>query len=344
MNWTEKYELCKRAGIKYIHSVEAYLTESLNNKVRDNYHVMLMAKNDHGKQEINELISRSSNPDHFYFTNRITFDEFLNLSNDVLTTSACLAGPLSKLPHDHPRYMDLLNRFDFLEIQHHNVPEQIEYNKWLYELSLKYQKTLLAGTDTHSSTPYKAQCRRVLMASKHMTYGDEDKYDLTFKTFDELCEAYRVQDAIPEWQWRGAIDVTNWLPELCDDLTVDASIKYPILYGTREKDAEKFSSLVEEKFQDKLDKGIIPKEQEQAFREAIDEEMRVFNKLDMAGFMLSESELLSWCGEQGIPIGYARGSVAGSRVAYIADIIDVNPETWNTVFSRFCNEDRVEVG
>lgn len=344
MNWTEKYELCKRAGIKYIHSVEAYLTESLNNKVRDNYHVVLMAKNDHGKQEINELISRSSNPDHFYFTNRITFDEFLDLSNDVLTTSACLAGPLRKLPHDHPRYMDLLNRFDFLEIQHHNVPEQIEYNKYLYELSLKYQKTLLAGTDTHSSTPYKAKCREVLMASKHMTYGDEDKYDLTFKTFDELCEAYRVQDAIPEWQWRGAIDVTNWLPELCDEITVDTSIKYPILYGTREKDAEKFSALVEEKFQDKLAKGIIPPEQKQAFREAIDEEMRVFNKLDMAGFMLSESELLSWCGGQGIPIGYARGSVAGSRVAYIADIIDVNPETWNTVFSRFCNEDRVEVG
>ena len=56
------------------------------------------------------------------------------------------------------------------------------------------------------------------------------------------------------------------------------------------------------------------------------------------------SELISWCHENGIATGNARGSVAGSRVAYITDIIDLNPETWHTVFSRFANEDRVEVG
>ena len=43
-------------------------------------------------------------------------------------------------------------------------------------------------------------------------------------------------------------------------------------------------------------------------------------------------------------IGTARGSVGGSRVAYVADIIDLNPETWHTVFSRFANEDREEIG
>ena len=43
-------------------------------------------------------------------------------------------------------------------------------------------------------------------------------------------------------------------------------------------------------------------------------------------------------------IGTARGSVGGSRVAYVADIIDMNPETWHTVFSRFCNESRTEIG
>lgn len=60
--------------------------------------------------------------------------------------------------------------------------------------------------------------------------------------------------------------------------------------------------------------------------------------------MLSMSELISWCKEQGMAIGTARGSVGGSRIAYITDIIDLNPETWHTVFSRFCNEDREEIG
>ena len=64
----------------------------------------------------------------------------------------------------------------------------------------------------------------------------------------------------------------------------------------------------------------------------------------MDGFMLSMSELICWCKEQGMAIGTARGSVGGSRIAYVTDIIDLNPETWHTVFSRFCNEDRLEIG
>lgn len=60
--------------------------------------------------------------------------------------------------------------------------------------------------------------------------------------------------------------------------------------------------------------------------------------------MLSMSELICWCKSQGMAIGTARGSVGGSRVAYVADIIDLNPEVWHTVFSRFCNEDRKEIG
>ena len=55
MNWTEKRNACKQAGIKYIHSVEIYLTEQLEPKVRDNYHTVLMARNMQGVLELNEL-------------------------------------------------------------------------------------------------------------------------------------------------------------------------------------------------------------------------------------------------------------------------------------------------
>ena len=95
-------------------------------------------------------------------------------------------------------------------------------------------------------------------------------------------------------------------------------------------------------YNDKLKKGIIQKNPE--YKKRILEEMRVFNKVGMVGFMLFMSELVSWCWENNIPIGFCRGSVGGSTVAYITDIIDVNPVVWNTVFSRFCNEDRKEIG
>ena len=344
LNWTEKWSACKRAGIKYIHSVEIYLTEHLEPKVRDNYHTVLMAKNMAGVLELNELISKSCDKDHFYYTNRISFDEFLGISDNIISTSACLASPLNKLPESHPRYFELAEKYDFLEVQAHSHQDQIAFNRRLLLLSKKLGKPLIAGTDTHSSSKYKAECRSVLLSAKHKSYGDEDQFDLSYKTYDELADMFRVQGALPEEEYMLAIENTNLLYNMTEDLELDTSIKYPILYGSREADSEMFVKTIERKFKEKLDAGIIPPEQEEAFRSAMVEELRVFQKLNMDGFMLSMSELISWCKEHGMAIGTARGSVGGSRIAYVTDIIDLNPETWHTVFSRFCNEDRKEIG
>lgn len=344
LNWTEKWNACKNAGIKYIHSVEIYLTESLTEKIRDNYHTVLMARNMDGVRELNALVSKSCDEDHFYYTNRISFDEFLGISDNIISTSACLASPLNKLPEDHPRYIELAKKYDFFEVQAHNHPDQITFNKKLAALSKRLNKPLIAGTDTHSSSKYKAECRKVLLSAKHKSYGDEDAFDLTYKTYDELVDMFVSQRALTESEYMSAINNTNLLYDMTEEIELDTSIKYPILYGSREADSQKFAETVERMFKEKVETGVIPLEQESAFREAIDEEMRVFRKLKMDGFMLSMSELICWCKTQGMAIGTARGSVGGSRVAYVTDIIDLNPETWHTVFSRFCNEDRVEIG
>ena len=344
LNWTEKWAACKEAGIRYIHSVEIYLTESLKERVRDNYHTVLMARNWDGVVELNKLVSMSCDDEHFYYNNRLSFDEFLNTSNNIISTSACLASPLNKLPKTHPRYMELARKYDFLEVQPHSHPDQIKFNERLLELSKEIGTPLIAGTDTHSSSKYKAECRAVLLDSKRKSYGDEDAFDLSYKTYDELVDMFRLQGALPESEYMQAIENTNLLYDITEDIELDTTIKYPILYGSREADSQKFIKTVERKLQEKLEAGIIPCEQEQAFRDAIAEEMRVFKKLQMEGFMLSMSELISWCKEQGMAIGTARGSVGGSRVAYVTDIIDLNPETWHTVFSRFANESRMEIG
>lgn len=344
IGWVAKKLYCDKMGIKFMHGVEIYLTESLEEKVRDNYHTVLIARNWDGVKELNRLVSMSCDKEHFYYTNRITFDEFLSISGNIISTSACLASPLNKLPHDHPYYMRLAGKYDFLEVQPHNHPDQIAFNRWLLELSKKLGKPLIAGTDTHSSSPYKAECRAVLLSAKHKNYGDEDSFDLTYKTYDELVDAFKRQGALPEDVYLGAIENTNVLADMVKDFELDRSIKYPILYGSPEADDAKFTETVERMFKEKCDNGIIPPEQRQAFREAIDEEMRVFRKINMTGFMLGMCELLSWCKQQGMAIGTARGSVGGSRVAYVTDVIDMNPETWHTMFSRFANPDRIEPG
>lgn len=334
---------CDEVGIKLLIGVEIYLTEQLFPKVRDNYHTILIARNQAGLEELHQLVRMSTDEEHMYYNNRISFDEFLHISDNIVTTSACLASPLNKLPDDHPYYMKLATKYDYLEVQPHIHPDQANYNKRLLALSKKLDKPLIAGTDTHSLNAYKAECRVILTDAKDKTYAD-DGFDLTYKTYDELKELFRLQGALPEEDYLRAIENTNVLAGSVDDIQLDTSIKYPILYGSREADSKVFLETIDRKLSEKLENGIIPRDQEQAFRSAIDEEVRVFQKLNMDGFMLCQSELISWCRENNIAVGPGRGSVGGSRVAYVTDIIDVNPEQWHTVFSRFANEDREEIG
>ena len=342
--WFEHYQKCSEAGLKFLDGVEIYLTEQLEPKVRDNYHTVLIAKNMDGFRELNKLIEISTNDEHKYYKNRISFDEFLSLSDNIIKISACVASPLSKLPLDHPRYMELVMKYDYLEIQHHNVEIQKDYNRRLWELAKKTGKPLIAGTDTHSATAYKAECRDVILDGKGQSYPDEDAFDLTWKTYDELCEAYRIQDALPEEVWLQAIENTNVMADSVEPLVIDTSVKYPILYGSHEEDERIFEKTTWRMLEENINSGIIPAHEADAFRRDVAEEISVFKKLHMGAFMLSMSELLRWCHDNGIQTGPGRGSVGGSRVAYILDIIDLDPEELDTVFSRFCNPDRVEVG
>lgn len=344
LHWVRKKQYCDEVGIKYIHGVECYLTRDLNEKVRDNFHTILLAKNYDGLLEINSLISRSTDEHHTYYVNRISFDEFLSISDNVIKISACLASPLNKLSVSDEMYDKLARHYDYYEIQPHNCQEQIDYNVHLAILSQRYNKPLIAGTDTHSLNKYKAECRKILLKYKNKSYGDEDTFDLTYKTYDELVKAFTIQSALTSEIFLEAIENTNKMAESVEDFMLDTSLKYPILYGTREKDRELFHKTIETKLDYKIKNNIIPSEQVSAFKEAIKEEERVFEKIQMDGFMLSMSELTSWCRDNNIPLGFARGSVGGSRIAYVTDIIDLNPETWHTIFSRFCNEDREEVG
>ena len=179
-NNIEKKMYVNNKGLKYLHGVEIYLTASLEPKVRDNYHTILIAKNFDGVKEINTLIDLSTREDHMYYKPRISFDEFFTISNNVIKISACLASPLSKYPSnvddsDESReiYERLLQAYDYYEIQPHiNSLEQIKYNKMLYEASQRYKKPLIAGTDTHSINKYKAECRSILQKAKHIEFSN----------------------------------------------------------------------------------------------------------------------------------------------------------------------------
>jgi DNA polymerase III subunit alpha len=339
-NWVEKKIYCEKKGLKYIHGIECYLTESLDEKIRDNYHTILIAKNYEGFKELNLLIDLSTQSDHFYYKPRITFDEFLSISNNIIAISACLASPLNRLNINNPKYEKLVKRYDYLEIQPHNCKDQKDYNLHLITLAKKYNKPLIAGTDTHSLNPYKAECRSILQRAKKIVFTNEDEFDLTYKSYDELLSMFESQGVLSGDIYKAAIENTNVMANSVEAFTLDTSFKYPKLYG--DEDETVMKHRISTMYKDKLQKGIIKDNPE--YKTKILEEMRVFKKVGMVGFMLFMSELVCYCWENNIPIGFCRGSVGGSEIAYITDIIDVDPVIWNTVFSRFCNEDRKEIG
>ena len=348
-NWVEKKMYCDEKGIKYIHGVECYLTEQLEPKVRDNYHTILLAKNYDGLMEINRLCYIASQPDHFYYKPRLSFDEFLNISDNVIKISACLASPLNELSKMYGemdkervnKFFQLIPHYDYLEIQAHDFEEQKVYNQQLIDWSAQYQIPLIAGTDTHSINQYKAECRTMLQWAKGIDFANEDTFDLTYKSYDELCEMFEKQGLDAE-MYLEAVSNTNVMADNVEDFELDTSFKYPILYG--EEDENVLLERLRSKYKEKVAKGIIDKSKAKEYGDNIKEELSVFHKVGMGGFMLFMSEMISWCWEHNIPIGYCRGSVGGSETAYLSDITDVDPVVWHTMFSRFCNEHRKEIG
>lgn len=397
-DWIKKKQECDKAGIKYIHGVELYLCENLSDDDRGS-HICMYARNWDGVLELNSLVSIASAKDddetkrHLYYNPRISLDELMSTSDNIIITTACLASPLNRwdCPEKQEAFRKLVkwlkdNRHRcFLEVQYHNCDSQKQFNKKLSFYSKKTGIPLIVGTDTHSSNDYKADCRKILQKYKDSFYGEEDEFDLTWKTYDELVSAFKEQGVLTEDVYMKAIENTNVLADMVDDFTFDKAFKYPTLYGDNVR--EQWKQLIYSCFYYKLKHNMLklpskikgecetylknkPELKDETEKEIyktykteyewalshtdaeiirlyktrIAEEFRVMCKLGMESFMMFMSELISWANESGIPCGTGRGSVCGSVIAYITNITDVDPIVWNTVFSRFCNEDRISLG
>lgn len=400
-DWIKKKQECDKAGIKYIHGVEGYVCTELTEDDRGG-HIGLYAKNWDGVLELNALISISTSKGekedksdrHMYYNPRISLEELMNTSDNIIVTSACLASPLNKWDcvekkdsfQTLVKWMMKNKHRCFLEVQYHNCDNQKQYNQKMYFYSKKTGIPLIAGTDTHSANDYKAECRKILQIYKDSFYGEEDEFDLTWKTYDEMVEAFKVQAAIPEEAYMEAIENTNKFAAMIEDFSLDKAFKYPTLYGDNVR--EQWKQLIYDNFEEKLKNGKLkmpskikkeckayfsknPKEPSDEsgreiyetymknlewantysdsdiilqYKQKIAEEFKVMCKLGMESFMMFMSELISWAKDNDIPCGTGRGSVCGSEIAFITNITDVDPMVWDTVFSRFCNEDRISLG
>lgn len=343
--WVHKKQAIEKAGMKYIHAIEAYLTEDTdaNDKHRDNYHCVLIAKNYNGVKELNKMVSKSFNRDdhHFYYTPRITFEELFATSDNIIITSACLGGALNKGNNTtKQRFLKFLiaNKDRcYLEVQHHNCEAQASYNKMLYAISQKTGIPLIAGTDTHCLNDEHVEGRKIMQKAKNVFFSDEDDWDLTFKTYDELIAAYKTQGALPEDVYMQAIENTNIMADLIEEFELDCSKKYPKLYSDSEKELKK--KIIEGVKR----RGVNKYDNYDEYKKRIKYELETYEHNGAVDFLLLEEDYKSALKKQGISFGYSRGSVSGSIIAYLLGITEVNSIKYNLNFERFMNKERVSL-
>lgn len=344
-----KKQACEKAGIKYIHAEEFYVTEKIDvneNKdeanilTRDNYHCSLFARNYDGVRELNALSSKSFDrtDGHFYYNPRITLDELINTSDNILVLTACVGGILCRgTSTAQEKFLKfIIDNKDrcWLEIQPHNFKKQILYNQYLYRISNEYNLKLIATNDIHAVDARQLDGRKMMQLSKKIDFHDEDACDLSFKNYQQLVEAFERQGALNKSVYMAAIAETNSFAGLIEDYKLDYSNKYPRSNNAKEEFKKRIKDGIKKRGIDKLPNyktEYVPR---------IKEEFKTYEHNDAIDFMLLDSDYKKWMLSNGMHYGPSRGSVSGSEIAYLLNCTDVDSVKYKLNFSRFMNPER----
>lgn len=309
-------------------------------KRRDNYHCVLIARNYEGFLELNKLMSISFNNDgHNYYSPRITFDELFATSDNIIISTACVASPLGKgTDTAKQKYLDFLIKNKhrvFLEIQHHDTDKQRAYNLELYELSKKYGIPMIAATDTHCLNKVHELGRKYYQLRKDITFDDEAGWDLTWKTFDQLVDAFEVQGALPKEAYMEAINNTNVMADMVEPIELDKSFKYPRISKNAAEDLyKKIYDCAREK------KPLMERHTPEEIKARLDMEFETYKSIDACDYMLLEKYIVDWCHSNDIWLGPGRGSVTGALSAYAMGITEMDSLKYDLKFWRFMSKDK----
>ncbi len=345
------FQKCKKAGIKPVLGIEAYLTEDAAIKSADNkyYHVILLVQNAVGYKNLCKLISFSYQQG-FYFKPRIDYAMLQKHSEGLITSTACLGGHIPKMLMRGQEkladervdwFLDVFGpeRF-FMEVQPEDQDEQKILNQKLYEWSAKKNVQLIATGDCHYPTLDDREAHETLLCiGTHGKFDDPGRYSFGdcrtyMRSPDEMLELFKDhEDAI----WN-----TGKIADMCEFDFEMGKLFFPKFKIPEQHTPETFfkaecqlglSTLVEKK--------LIAEEKLQEYQDRLDLEMNLIIDMGFVGYFLVVSDFIKWAHRNGIPVGPGRGSAAGSLVAWTLEITNVDPLKYNLLFERFLNPERV---
>jgi len=348
VNGTIKFQrACEQHGIKPIIGCEIYLTEDATVKEKNNGHMVVLVKNEQGWQNLLKMLSYA-HLKGFYYKPRISYETILNHHEGLIITSACAHSWVFQ-QNGRKLLCDLLERKSnediYLEIMPHNDKATIEANAKFIRLSNKFDIPLLATNDAHYVNKEDADAHEVLLAiQKGAKWNDKNRWKFSVKTLylqsaDEMIASFERQNSIDSKVYIRAMRNTLEVAMLCEDFKIEPKIpKLPKVKGIKKEDEEK-------RLRELCARGFVEKVGEFMsvdYENRIDYEIEVLREKKAIRYFLLVWDLVNWCRENDI-LCSSRGSVGCSLVAFLIGITEVDPIKYNLPFSRFLNEERIDL-
>ena len=343
---------CVSAGIKPILGTEFYVCDDHLQKGRiktddvdgykDRRHLVLLAKNEQGYKTLS-LLNAIAFRDGYYYKPRIDLKLLKEHHEGLICLSACIGGdiPQAILRHDNDKAEELVIFFKeifgddfYLELQDQGLEEQKYVNASLKALAKKFNVKTVVTNDVHYVNKEDAVTQDVLMCVQTGVKIDTPNRmkmpcdEFYLKSYDELSEIFKDD--------LDALDTTLEIAGKCNFTFEYGNYKFPhYIPKNGQTPIEYIRNLIND--------GIKRKygEETQEIRDRIEMELSVIEKQGFIEYYLIVWDYINAARNMGISVGPGRGSGAGSIVAYLIDITDIDPLKYGLYFERFLNSERV---
>ncbi|WP_196592523.1 DNA polymerase III subunit alpha [Pectinatus sottacetonis] len=344
----EFYKEAKKAGIKPVIGCEVYVAPRDRHEAFEvdgvrYYHLILLAENSTGYRNLVKLVSLA-NIEGMYYKPRIDKELLHKYHEGIIALSACIAG---ELPHailykDIAEAEKILQEYVaifgkdnfFLEMQNHGLPEEAKVNDNLVNLAKKYDLGLVATNDIHYLNKTDSEFHDVLLCiqtGKTLNDADRMKFSSDEYYLKTPKEMKMLFSATPE-----AISNSLKIAERCN---VDFEFGhlhlpyFPLPEGITDK--EYLRKLCEENLPKRYQ--VVTK----SVRDRLEYELGIINKMGYDSYFLIVWDFINFARNNNIVVGPGRGSAAGSIVAFLLRITDIDPLKYDLLFERFLNPERV---
>ena len=345
------YKEAKAQGVHPVIGCEVYLAPGMRQERAEvdgtrYYHLILLAENETGYRNLVELISLA-NIEGYYYKPRIDKELLRQYHEGIIALSACVAGeiPQAILCGNNERaealiaeYVEIFGQDNFfLEIQDHGLPEEKTVNRALRELAKKYDIGLVATNDVHYVHADDSEFHDILLCVQTgRTINDPDRMrfsgpDYYLKSEEEMAALFADY---PE-----ALENTAKIAARCQvDFTFgELQLPFYPLPEHFESDDAYLRALCEERFSSRY--ADVTDE----IRTRLDYELGVIHGMGYASYFLIVWDFINYARRHGVEVGPGRGSAAGSIVAYLLGITNIDPLRYALLFERFLNPERVSM-